>query len=190
MLVDAFGADMTMVSSEIIANECLAILRTAHLSTFLRIVRARDDAWAQGIVERLRATVGDQSPEFWSSAITRAEAPGFLDAMKRAGRPVTISDLRRDSTDRNLRSVCLPLLLVRADAQIELPGDDAELRPGDEILFAGRRAARRQMFQLLRNANTAGYVLTGRDRTRGLVWRMLDRADRARAAEPPGAGGA
>lgn len=190
VLVDAFGADMTMVSSEIIANECLAILRTAHLSTFLRIVRARDDAWAQGIVERLRATVGDQSPEFWSSAITAAEAPGFLDAMKRAGRPVTISDLRRDSTDRDLHSVCTPLLLVRADAQIELPGDDVELRPGDEVLFAGRRAARRQMFQVLRNANTAWYVLTGRDRTRGTVWRLLDRPDRGSAAEPPAAGGA
>lgn len=189
-LFDAFGADMTMVSSEIIANECLAILRTAHLSTFLRIVRARDDAWAQDIVERLRAIVGEHSPEFWSSAITPGDAPGLSDAMQRAGRPITLADLVRDSTDRDRRTACLPLLLIRAGAPIEVPGDDVELRMGDEVLFAGRTAARRNMFQTLRNANTAVYVLTGRDRTRGALWRRLDRHRPERAGAPPGTGGA
>ena len=177
-LFEACDADMTMVSSGIIANECIAILRTAHLSAFLRIVRARDNAWAQAIVERLRAIAGDRAPEFWSCAITPAEAPGFVGAMRRAGRPVTILDLRRDVGDRSRRSICSPLLLVRDGKHHELPGDDAEISEGDELLFSGTNSARRQMFHLLRNANTAGYVLTGRDTSGSAVGRLFGRRDR------------
>ena len=34
-LFEAFGADMTMVPSEIVANECIALLRARQLSSFL-----------------------------------------------------------------------------------------------------------------------------------------------------------
>ena len=45
-LFEAAGAAMTMVSSEIIANECLALLRTPLLGEFLDVVKARGDDWA------------------------------------------------------------------------------------------------------------------------------------------------
>jgi voltage-gated potassium channel len=174
----ALGADMTMVSSEIIADECLAILRTRNMSAFLRIVRARDNAWAQDAVERLRSLIGDQAPAFWSCALTEPSAPGFIDAMRRSNWKATVRDLRRDITDRDVFSMCLPLLLMRGGEAIEFPNDDVELAVGDEILFAGSREAERQIVQILRNANTAEYIITGCDRSRSSVVRLMDRQDR------------
>ena len=98
--------------------------------------------------------------------------------MRRAGRPVTILDLRRDVGDRSRRSICSPLLLVRDGKHHELPGDDAEISEGDELLFSGTNSARRQMFHLLRNANTAEYVVTGRDTSGSAVGRLFGRRDR------------
>jgi len=178
---EALGADMTMVSSEIIANECLAILRTPHMSAFLRLIRARDNSWAQDVVERLRALIGDQSPAFWSCALTDAAAPGFVDAMTRSETAATVGDLRRDITNRNAFSMCLPLLLVRGDEVNELPEDGIELEVGDQVLFAGSVEPQREMTQILRNANTAEYIITGNDRSRSAVVRLMDRPYRADA---------
>ena len=181
LVFEAFGADMTMVSSEIIANECIAILRTPNMSAFLRIARSRDDSWAQDVVERLQSIIGDQAPVFWSCALTRPKAPGWVDAMARCKRPARVRDLRRDITNRNAHSNCLPLLLVRDGESIELPEDGVELASGDHILFAGSADAQRQMMQILRNANTAEYTITGYDRSRSAVVRSFDRQNRADA---------
>ena len=181
LVFEALSADMTMVSSEIIANECIAILRTPNMSAFLRITRSRDDSWAQDVVERLRSIIGDQAPVFWSCALTQATAPGLVDAMARFKRPATAGDLRRDITNRNAYSKCLPLLLVRAGEPIELPDDGVQLAVGDEILFAGSAEAQRQMVQILQNANTADYIVTGYDRSRSAVVRFMDRQGRADA---------
>jgi Trk K+ transport system NAD-binding subunit len=170
-LFQVFDADMTMVPSEIIANECIACLRARHLSDFLGIAYARDNAWAAELIGRLEPVVGRGSPELWSCALDAAEAPGLLDAL--AGAPATLRDLRRDTSDRDRQLPCVALLLARAGTRIELPPDATELAPGDELLFAGRDRARLAMLRMLRNANTAEYVLTGRDHTASLLGRLL-----------------
>src|SRR5690606_28083676 len=40
-LFSAFSADITMVSSEIIANQCVALIKTPRLADFLRFARAQ-----------------------------------------------------------------------------------------------------------------------------------------------------
>ena len=67
-LFEAAGAAMTMVSSEIVANECLALLRTPLLGEFLDVVKARGDDWADGVVRRFMVAVGDEVPHFWALA--------------------------------------------------------------------------------------------------------------------------
>jgi Trk K+ transport system NAD-binding subunit len=173
-LFRALDADMIMVPSEIIADECIALLRARHLSSFLATACRRDNDWSAEVTTRLEPIVGPGSPAVWSVTLRESEAPGLLDAMKRAGR-ATLDDLGRDVADRGLHLDCLPLLLVRAGQRVELPPADTELRPGDELLYAGRERARRAMTQALRNANTAEYVLTGRDRPSSVLARLLDR---------------
>src|SRR5687767_14739616 len=86
-LFQAFRADMTVVPSEIIANECLARLAARHLSAFLAIIYGHDNAWAEAVTGRLEPVVGSGSPDFWSCVLDRVEAPGLLDAACRAARP-------------------------------------------------------------------------------------------------------
>ena len=54
-LFDAFDADMTMVSSELIASECLAVVRTPLLAPFLDVARHHDADWAHALIARLQA---------------------------------------------------------------------------------------------------------------------------------------
>jgi Trk K+ transport system NAD-binding subunit len=182
-LFRAFHAEMTMVPSEIIAHECLAILRTPHLSAFLALVHARDNAWAESVTARLEPIVGHGSPDFWSVALDPSAAGGLLDAVDRTGTPATLRGLTRDPADRRDSLPCTALLLVRGGALTELPAEATELRSGDELLFAGRDRARRTMLQTLLNANAAELALTGHDPAASLLGRLL--GDRARATDGP-----
>jgi voltage-gated potassium channel len=176
VLFARFGADMTMVSSQIIANECIAVLRTPLLAEFFDIVRKKDDLWAYSLSESLRALVGDEAPHFWSFSIDESEAPGLLDIMSGLERPVTIDDLSRSPDARDDRSPCVALLAVRGGSTIELPDDDFAIALGDRVLFAGRIAAEDSQSLLLRNANVAAYVLGDRSEAEGWVWRKLEKS--------------
>ena len=118
--------------------------------------------------------VGPEAPDFWNAILGRRDAPGLVDAMARRGRPATLADLLRDPADRSRPLPALALLLVRGGSLIDSPEPATELRPGDEILFAGADWAHRAMRETLLNANTAAYVLTGRAPT-SLIGRLLER---------------
>jgi voltage-gated potassium channel len=173
-LFEAFNAQMTMVPSQIVAHECIALLRARHLSSFLAIANAKDDAWAAEATERLSAVIGQETPVIWSVSVRDSDAPGLLDALRRAG-AARLDDLLRDPADRSRRIDAVPLLLVREGGRKPLPDGGLDLRPGDELLYAGRERAQRAMEETLLNANTAEYVLTGRDRPSSLLARLIDR---------------
>lgn len=172
-LFAAAGAEMTMVANQIIANKCLALLRTHVMGDFLDIARARDNAWAADLIRRLREVVGDEAPNCWSVALSKDEAPGALDAMSHAAGRVTVADLCRDIADREKDSTLVPLLVVRGEEKIELPAGALAVQAGDTILFAGSREAEQDLRHILRNANVARYVLRGEDALGGVVWRGL-----------------
>jgi hypothetical protein len=165
---------MTMVPSEIVAHECLASLRAKHLARFLAHAYGRGDDWAAGLIARLEPVVGQESPEVWSAILGRRDAPGLVDALGRLGRPARLADLARDPADRAQTLPAVPLMLVRNGEGIDAPEPGDELRPGDEILYAGRGWARRAMRETLLNVNTADYVLTGREPA-SLLGRLLQR---------------
>ena len=72
----------------------------------------------------------------------------------------------------------LPLLLVRDDRDEELPDDETLLEAGDELLFAGTRAAKGAQNLTLDNRTVLDYVLTGED-TPGWLWGLLSRSSQA-----------
>ena len=176
MLFARFGANMTMVSSQIIANECIAVLRTPLLAEFLDMVRHKDDFWAYSLAESLRSLLGEETPGFWSFSIDDEEAPGLVDFMRRIPRPVSIGDLCRGVKHRDDRIPCLALLAVRGTVTIELPNDDFEIAFGDRLLFAGPVAAESDQALMLQNANVAAYVLGDRGEAEGWVWRKFERS--------------
>jgi voltage-gated potassium channel len=183
-LFDAFHADIHMVSSEIVANECLALLHTPLLGRFLAVVREKEDAWADAVIERLQAVMGEEAPEIWSVSLTAHGALAMYRALFAEGRRVSVADLLRDPRERSQRLACEALQLLRASGSFVLPDASMALEPGDQLLFAGRREARTVQWPVLRNLNVRDYVLTGVDAPGSWIWQRLVRR-RARAAMKP-----
>jgi voltage-gated potassium channel Kch len=177
-LFDAYDADMTMVSSEIIANGCLALLQTPLLGRFLEAVKREDDAWADRAIERLEAAIGVEAPDIWRVAINATDASACHEALGRADYPITLGDLCRDPSNRRRTLPCAPLLWSRATGTLILPDLEVPLQRGDEVLFAGRPAARRAQRTLLRNVNVRDYAVRGIDLPGGWIWQKFTRPSR------------
>jgi voltage-gated potassium channel len=167
-LFEAFKADITMVSSEVIANECVALIGTPLLERFLTVVRGQTDAWADEVIARMQQCLGNATPDLWSVAVSPAGAPAI------AAGGLALGELLRDSRDRDQRIAAFPLYLARGANPIVLPPEDAILQPGDQILFAGTPDARRAQWPVLRNVNVRDYVLTG-VQPGGWLWEKLAR---------------
>ena len=164
---------MTMVSSEIIALECLALLRTPLLGEFLDVVKARGDAWADQVVRRLIAVVGDEVPHFWAITITARSTPGLVHVMSG---PLPQSS---SATSTGISSIvsCAPIAssctMCGTGEATELPADDFALSEGDILLLAGDRSRERDLTNITRNVNVASDVILGDRALSGFVWRTL-----------------
>lgn len=187
LLFDHFGADLVMRPSEIIADECVALLTSPLLLRFLRHVRRQTDAWADEVIHRLRDASGRLSPDTWEIRIDREQAPALCERRAAAdsdavastdadagiglpGRGVRIGDLLRDPQDRSARIGAVALLALRADRETLLPADDWTPAEGDELLFAGSEAARRRMTIGLQDRSVLDYLVTGRATRRPWPW--------------------
>jgi hypothetical protein len=171
VLFAAFRADVTMVPSEIIAHECLAVLTTPLLSRFLDVVKAEKDEWADRVVADLHARVGDRVPVIWSVRIDDKEAP----ACAASAATLKLDSLVRSSAEREAPLACMALLLLRDGKSQPLPNDAIELQTADEILFAGTPEAKRLQALTLANANALDYVTTGREAAGGWLWGLVSR---------------
>jgi voltage-gated potassium channel Kch len=177
-LFDAYDADVTMVSSEIIARQCLALLQTPLLGGFLEAVKHKDDAWADLAIDRLQALIGVDAPDIWRCTVNRIDAPACHEALGRADYPITLRDLCRDPTDRERHLECAPLLVLRASTSLILPDEALPLQRDDEILFTGRPAARSAQRSVLFNLNVRDYAVRGMDLPGGWLWQRLTRPTR------------
>jgi hypothetical protein len=115
----------------------------------------------------------------WSVRIDRIEAPAVLAAARVAGAEVALEVLLRDPSLRDRVLTAVPLLLVRAAAELLLPEATAPLQPGDHVLFAGTRQALTLQRLILHNVNALDYVRTGRDAPGGWIWQWLNRRQAA-----------
>ncbi|MEQ8992840.1 MAG: NAD-binding protein [Pseudomonadales bacterium] len=174
-LYRAFAADITMVSSEIVANECLAVIKTPRLADFLAFARGQNDEWAERVLEQLGAVMGSRVPEIWSVRLSAEQAPAPVAALAADEEAVTLTDLLRDPTDRDRPLPMLTLSRSRKGTFSALPDPEQPLQAGDELLFAGTAAAYRAQLGILRNANVCRYVLTGDEVPAGWVWQVLRR---------------
>jgi Trk K+ transport system NAD-binding subunit len=173
-LFDAFHPHMVMKPSEIIADECVALLTAPLLDRFLAQVRRQDDAWADEVIHQLRKRVGSRSPRAWSVRVDGDEAPALQRRLRGSARPPLLGDLLRDPRDRRQPLPALALMLVRDGRKMLLPNDDTPLGASDRILFAGRPGARRRMDLALTDESVLGYLCTGREDAGG--WRFSRRA--------------
>lgn len=177
-LFDAFESDITVLPSEIIAHECLAILGTPLLAPFLREVRLRDETWCAAQLERLAGRLGWTVPEVWSERVNLARSPALHRRLMQ-GEHLTLDTLLRSPTDRSSALDCEVLYLDRDDDDhLLMPAGSTVLRPGDELLLAGTRRARNDLALNLANEHTLEYLVTGKELPGGWIWERLSRDSR------------
>jgi hypothetical protein len=157
-LFEAFQADITMVPSQIVANSCLAELRTPWLTQFLAEIRRQDNAWAESLLEQLGSLLGSRTPALWRVRLEPAFAPALALAMT-GSIDVPVGMLTLNPDDRTHRLPALALGLARQGQFRALPDADERLELGDELLFAGAASARRAQAFLLSDPGDCSYVL-------------------------------
>lgn len=170
-LFERFDADLTMVPSEVIAHECLAILTTPMLAPFLRLAQTAD--WCESLLQRLTAQLGWEAPEVWSLRISAQQAPALHHRLN-LDDGLRLGDLLKDHADRSQALLCEVLQLDREGQPSRLlPPADLLLRQGDQLLLVGRRRARSRLDLTLNNAHALEYVLTGRESSGSWLWQRL-----------------
>ena len=184
-LFDAFDSDMTMVPSEVVASECLALAHTPMLGRLIDVVLDRNETWADALIKQLLKRAGAAVPELWSIRVNASNAPALHRALMFEKREISVYDLLRDPADRE-RSLGLVVLgLTRGKAFTVLPDEDTKLESGDEVLFAGHAGTRDAQWPLLRDATISEYVLTGIERPQGWLWRAFSRRTKAETGRGP-----
>lgn len=166
LLFDAFPDDYTLVPSQVVAQACVAILTAPLLERFLQQVRQQSNAWAEALADRLLALCGARVPQVWSVRLDANGAPALLRALHH-GTAVDLAMLAGAGDDR-----LLPLLIERGDELLLLPDASTTLRPGDHLLFAGRRRAKLDQVLLLNNINVLDQAL-GKAEASGWLGRWL-----------------
>lgn len=172
-LFERLDARITMQPSHIVAHEFLALLTTPLLTRFFSVSRRQDNEWANELISRIAAVVGETVPEVWGVTLDREQGIACWQACESGLRP-RVADLLSDPADRSGRLAIIPLLLRRGDADLLLPDDDTPLRQGDSLLFCGAPGIHRRQALTLRNYNVLAYLLTGQDAPGGWLWDLLN----------------
>jgi len=175
-LYAASGADLVLVSAEVVAHEVLARVVSPVLWQFLRDLARAGEAAAVELRDRLLASCGEQVPLLWTVGLSPDGAPALAPHLHRG--PVPLADLMRSPADRDEPVDAVPLVLLRDGAQVMLPREDTELAVDDALLLAGRPGARRALATTLEDAATAAYVLAGTEVATTWVGRAVSRAGR------------
>ena len=165
--------DALLVPTEVVAHEVYAQLSTPLLRRFLREMPARGDEWAAGVIDRLTALCGRHLQTLWKVRLTPREAPAVQAWLASGG--AGLGDLLRDPTDRDEHLPAVPLLVLRGGESALAPEGDFVLAADDEILLAGRPAARRSLDTTILLDTVAEYVVSGRHVPSSWIWRRLTR---------------
>ncbi|HKJ72090.1 MAG TPA: NAD-binding protein [Gammaproteobacteria bacterium] len=173
-IFEAADLDLVLDAGTIFTREVLGLITAPLLGDFLARTLDQDDAWANVLVSRISAAVGDELPDTWSLTVGQRSAPALLEAV-REGAPVTLGHLLTDPRRRERWLPALPLLLKRASEEVLLPETELAVEAGDRLLFCGRAGTQRLMGWTAADHNLLAYVTTGEDRPRGLLWDWLAR---------------
>jgi voltage-gated potassium channel len=140
----ASPAQLVMLNGQVVAAEVLRVIRAPQLATFLRRARDEDEAWAESLLMRMRATFGDSVVESWSLDITPEQANTVCTALDQ-GETVELQQLMVRPNGSQYLVRATPLLLQRGKERVLLPDLHTPLQQGDHLLCCGHERARATM---------------------------------------------
>jgi len=174
-LFDTSKADLIARRSQIVARRILAMATTPLLPVFNDHLINQDESFARAVGQRLEAVLEGRAPSLWTIELSGARAES-LRAAARENTAISLEHLSQNArtpTAEDLPCVCL--LLERGSLRLFLPDMDQELLEGDQLLFAGRGAARHEMLFALSEPTALVSLATGRPQPRGAIMRRIAR---------------
>jgi voltage-gated potassium channel len=172
-LFAAMQVDALLVPTEVIAHEAYAQLSTPLLWRLVRELPGQEDAWAAALTERLLTECGTRLGALWKLRLTDEEAPALRWWLENG--ELRLGDLVRNPDAREETLHVVPLLVLRGEDCALVPDDDFLLRPGDQLLFAGRPIARRALEKSVMVDAVPAYLVTGRRAPASWFWRAVTR---------------
>jgi voltage-gated potassium channel len=174
VVFDAANADLVLQSSLTTARRVLKHLISPQVQMFLDHLHDQGEDVCEQTVARLHAMIGDQRPHLWHSTISEDGATSLCEYL-RSGKTLTLGQLRRDPHQLDNSIACMPFTIRRNGECLMLPADSEPVMLGDDILCCGTERAENLLSATMNNADTLDYLVTGRDPTRGYLFRWFER---------------
>src|SRR5690606_29673346 len=186
VLIEAARARLRFVQSDLMVHECLQILKTPMLGRFVWRVRVEGRDFARQVIERVTDAVGSGAPRAWRFQCDVMQPGMFTAFFQKPGEPLQVRHLLANPVDPSSRLAAVALMCERRQESILLPPDDLPLKPGDQLLFVGREAARLLQQRYLTDPHSVEFALTGAEPPRSWVLRRLAERHRRRVAARAG----
>jgi Trk K+ transport system NAD-binding subunit len=171
-LFEAAHLDLVMQSNRIIVWRILSFLTEPLLGQFLRLARHHNDEWAMTLLQKIRATCGDMTPQTCSIGLNAEQAPAVHAALCQ-GRKLKLWHILMNPQDRTCSLPAFPLLIVRGEEEILLPDVEERLYPEDQLLICIQYSHVGRITWILANPNVLTYIETGEERPDGYIWQWL-----------------
>ncbi|MCL2736654.1 MAG: NAD-binding protein [Propionibacteriaceae bacterium] len=172
-LLDALCPDSVFFPPQLVAQRAVANIITPRLWGFITDLMQADDQVSQNLTTRLVTRIGTQAPMPRRLWIGATQTPTVARWLKH--RSLVLGAIFRSPQDHETSIAAMTLMLIRSGEVITLPGDDVELRVGDELVIVGTRDAFDEQSECLFDDSTLFYVATGRDIPTSRAWRRLTR---------------
>jgi len=172
LLFEAAKPDLIAEPAQVMARKVLALIQNPLLADFLKLARQQNDHWAEQLLAKMTGWSQGGVVDSWGRNIDMKQAPAVCELIK-SGQPITLGELLQSPRDRSLSLPIQGLVLKRGKQHWLLPGDEIAIERGDQLLLGGTPDAALELDWTLNNYNTLEYVVSGRDKPVGLVWRWL-----------------
>jgi hypothetical protein len=157
-------------------RECLQLLISPLLNSFLLQVRQRGNELAEQIIMRLLLELDERVPYVWVFDCLPSH-PGLRQVLQSPGdTPLLLRELLIDPTDPPSTLRAVPLLLQRGQRRDFIPELDVALQTGDRILFAGTSGVEGCQRRFLMDPSPLEFVRTGIEPARSWLFRRLAHA--------------
>ncbi|MGZ8269581.1 MAG: potassium channel family protein [Methylophilus sp.] len=171
-LFEHFNADITMQPSDIIAHTCLSYMVSPMLAAFLAQSRLQSNAWANAVIARLVAAVGERAPDTWGVRVETESALAISQLLEQ-GEKVCLRHLIMNPASGESHLAIVPIMLVRDNKNLLLPELDIEVKKGDKILCCGLDSAKATQRFLINDIRSMSYLVTGKELPDTLIGRLL-----------------
>jgi len=171
---DAASANLILQPSLTTGRRILKHLISPQIQTLIDHLDEQGESRTVELCDRLQNTLGERPCHLWCVTICRDSADAVAEFLHE-GETLVLGDLIRHPSARHKSLACVPLAIQRAPSPLMLPTNETTINSGDSILFCGTIPAERLLAATLNNRYTLHYLITGKDVTRGYLFRYIER---------------